>query len=428
MTDSEYHLPLLYKLDKNSVVRYWECKIISGTFHTRAGILPNRETHKWKIHDRVAYSSYDISHGSYKAPDQIAYEHAISKWTEKKRNDVMTENIDDLVGDDKKSYPIPVAPVLATRYDVLQERDTKYKKCVESGRKPSTAMYCFPDREYYWEYKFDGERGIICYDKSISDVRIYSRSRIELPYLESQKDVFKRIFEAFSKKVPDMLNYQFDCEIMHPDKSRNKMRSAISRIKEKHPDNDKIIFYLFDIVTVYGMPYKMRREILEKIMTYVKNPYIQLVPTVCKAKLGDPIIDEECARAFELGFEGLVGKDEEFIYPLSNLRINEIVKYKIEHSDEYRIVSAYEGIDSHKGLIVLTVEDTNNGLIRFNVTPSWSHDERKDAWIMYQEDPKQFIGLLITIVYKYKNEYGKPEEARATRIRELEDISIPLNN
>lgn len=421
---SEITLPLLYKQGKRGEIRYWECSISGDTFKTRAGVLKNRERHQWESHQRS--HQYEPSHGSYKSGDQVAYDHAMSKWTEKKRNDAMTESLEEIENPHSCKYQVPIAPVLATRYDKLKERHDIYQKYLYQGMKPSAVMYTFPDRDYYWEYKFDGERGTVSLHDG--DVHIYSRGRVEIPHLEKQKEVFKKIYTSFGRSNPFIYDWHFDCEIMLPEKCRNSMRSAVSRLKDKHPENNKIVLYVFDIITVYGMAYRERREILEKIMSKVKSQYVILVPTLGKAKLGDPIIDEYCAQAVSLGFEGIMGKDESFIYPLYKQRLDELVKYKVENDDEYEIISAHEGKDAHEGMIIFDVRDINDGLITFSVTPAWSHDDRREAWVMYTEDPMQFIGKLITIVYKYKSIYGRPEEARATRIRDKADMSVASND
>lgn len=439
----ETHLPLLYKVGKKGEVRYWEAKVVRDTFYTRAGVLKNRDNHTWQAHKRDA--KYEPSHGAHRSAEQVALEHAQSKWNEKKRNDAMTESLDEITDPSKRKYQIPIAPVLATRYDKLKERHENYQRYIREGRKPTSVMYCFPDREYYWEYKFDGERGTVSWCQELSpvlneqgetidykasgnpDVHIFSRARVEIPHLENQKSIFRKIYTSFGLKNPQIYGWHFDCEIMLPENCRNKMRSVVSRIKEKHPDNDKIVLYVFDIITVYGMPYRERRKILESIFSKINSQYVKLVPTLGKAKLGDPIIDEYCAQAHELGYEGIVGKDEDFIYPLTNLRINELVKYKVEHDREYRIIGCHEGTDMHQGMIVLEVEDLNNGLISFSVTPAWTHQDRKEAWELYKQDPSYFVGKLVTVVYKYLNSYGKPEEARATRLRDPSDMSIAAN-
>lgn len=421
MSSNTIDLPILYKIGKRSEIRYWECRVRGNTYETRYGVLKNRDNHKWD--QRTRESQYDPSHGAHKTADQVAMDHALSTWTEKKRTDAMSEDIDSLLN---PQYQIPIAPVLATRYIDLKKKHTSYQKCIDEGRKPSSVQYCFPDTMYYWEYKFDGERGTVSWHDN--DVHIYSRGRVEISHLDRQKDMFRRIYNAFGKSNPHIYKYHFDCEIMLPDNCRNKMRSVVSRIKDKHPDNDQIVLYVFDLITEYGMPYKDRRRLLETIFSKIKSQCVQLVQTIGMAKLGDPIIDEYCASAHELGFEGVMGKDESFIYPVSNIRINELVKYKIEHDDEYEIIGAHEGTDAHTGLIVLEVKDCNDGMISFSVTPAWSHQDRRDAWSLYCNDPSQFIGRLVTIVYKYKNSYGKPEEARATRMRDSADLSTPLNN
>lgn len=106
------------------------------------------------------------------------------------------------------------------------------------------------------------------------------------------------------------------------------MRSIISRVKEVHKDNDKLIYMVFDIIVSPDMPYCRRRELLEKVMSRVTNPLVRLVPTMARCELPSDEADEALARALSDGYEGVVMKHPSFLYPVSNLRINDMIKRK----------------------------------------------------------------------------------------------------
>jgi len=449
MRDHEVVLPLLYKVGKRNEIRYFEAKICGSTYYTRAGVLKNRDNHQWVLYQRDNYNKvYDVSHGSYRTPEQIAYEHAQSKWSEKKRNDAMTEHLDEITDPSKRQYQIPVAPVLATRYKDLIERHKKYQSCVEDGRKPSIVMFCFPDVDYYVEPKYDGERGTISWCQELTPVlgstgevirhetsgepgvHIFSRARVEIPHLEHIKSVFKKIYQAFGKSNPQMYGWHFDGEIILPEQSRNKMRSTVSRIKEKHIDNNQISIYIFDIVTTYGMTYQERRKILEMIFSKVNSKYVKLVETMGMIRPTDEsAVNEMLGRSLDLGFEGIILREPNMIYPLSNLRINELIKVKPQNTCEYRIISAHTGIDKFDGCIIFDVEDLNDSLLRFSPgMKGWTLEDRREAWVMYQENPSVFIGKFLECVYSHVNEYGTPTECIASRIRDPNDMSTAPND
>jgi ATP-dependent DNA ligase len=87
-----------------------------------------------------------------------------------------------------------------------------------------------------------------------------------------------KIYDAFSKAIPEIYTYHFDGEVVIPGETRNGMRSAISRIKERHPKSKDIVYYIFDIVIEYGVPFEERRVLLRKILSKVKNSCIRIVP------------------------------------------------------------------------------------------------------------------------------------------------------
>jgi hypothetical protein len=211
-------LPILYKLDKKGEIRYWECNVEGDVYYTRAGVWKNRDTHKWKEHKRAA--RYTPNHGAYKSSEEVALEHAQSAWSEKKRNDCMVESIDDLLDPSRQSYQIPLAPVLAVKYKDLIERHDKYNAAIAAGEKPRV-KFCFEKGiQYYVEPKYDGERMTVAYckygDDVEPDVHFFSRLRVEIPGLNKLREVWRKIYTAFSARDPRFKDWQFDGEIIDP--------------------------------------------------------------------------------------------------------------------------------------------------------------------------------------------------------------------
>jgi ATP-dependent DNA ligase len=69
-------------------------------------------------------------------------------------------------------------------------------------------------------------------------------------------------------------------------------------------------------------------------------------------------------------------KTADMIYPLTNLRINEMIKVKELQDEEVLIVGAHEGKDKEKGMIVFDVQDKNVEYIRYAVRPCWKYEDR----------------------------------------------------
>lgn len=424
--------PVLYKLDKSNRVRYWEVKVDGHIYYTRAGLLKTRDSHQWKPHKRSA--QYAPDHGSHKTPEQVAYADAKSAWHNKFRNDAMTTNLDELGNPSKRVYPVPIPPVLAMKYTELSKRHSNYQKYIAAGKKPTKTMYCFPDKEYMVQYKFDGERTTASWAQEQSNegtlgdpsVRLFSRLRNEIPHLEHIKSTLTKIYKTFGEKNPQIYGYHFDGEIIDPSSgNRNKMRSIISRIKEKHPDNEKITYHVFDMITTPSMPFSKRYEILKSIMSKVNSKFIKLVPIIGSAKLGSQSIEEHLALSVQEGYEGIVMRDPDMLYPIGSIRINEMVKYKKGMEKDYVIVSAYPATDGHEGLIMFMIRDPTAEHIKpFACTPAMSHSDRRECWELYQKDPTQFIGKVVTVMMKELDPItGVPVEGRIVKIRDESDMT-----
>lgn len=431
MTNNEIYLPCLYKLDSVGRQRYVEIRVVGNIYFSRAGLLKTRDNHTWKPHKKSA--QYDQEHGSHRSGEEVALQHAWSDWREKKRNDAMTEDLDTLNGD---VYHVPIAPVLAKRYSDLVKMNETYQARVQSGKKPTKTMYCFPDHKYMVQYKFDGERATISWVQEMNgnhigeyDVHIFSRLRVEVPHLDHIKAIYRKIYTKIGKKNPWIYGCHFDGEIMEPGQTRNKMRSTISRIKEKHVDNENITHYVFDMVVEQkpDMPFRERYRILSDILGRLgkDDNAVRLVPIIGEVRLGTSEVDDMLALALDHGMEGIIARDPEMLYPSSGFRVNQMIKCKNINDCDYRILGAIQGTDAHEGLIVWHVQDLVHDFVTFYVTPKWSHEDRRNAWEMYCEDPDQFVGKLITVIYRDKEPNTLvPIEARATRIRDPSDMDV----
>lgn len=414
----EHRFPILYKHDKSGKVRYWECYVEGDVYFTRAGLLKTRDNHTWKKHERN--SRYDPSHGAHRTAEEVAMEHARSDWETKKRNDAMVESVEELEDPSRRKYLIPLAPVLAQRYDDLLERH-------ENAR----SKFSFGDDEYYAQYKYDGERMTAAWcqgdNESEPSVHCFSRLRSEIPHLEHIKEVLGKIYRAFSMKNPHILSWQFDGEIVDPAQVRNRMRSIISRVKEKHEENGTLVYRVFDLVTTTDMPFSQRYALLETIMSKVKNAHIQIVPILGRCKLPSEEADDYLARALSDGYEGVIYRHPSFLYPLTNARIDGLIKRKNLLEKDYLLIGAHASdTDAHKDLIIFELQDINLDYVKFSCTPALDHETRKQMWFEYQEDPSKFLGRVATVAYSRLNELSTPTESRVIAIRDPSDMTASV--
>lgn len=381
-------LPILYKVDKNGRLRYREIVIDRDIYRTRSGLWKTRDTHAWKDHRREA--QYKEGHGSYKSGEEVASANARSAWERYKRKEAMCENMEEALD---PGYRYPIIPVELARYNEL--RDTN--GLIEG--------------HYIVQAKLDGERSTIYYREG--EVKIFTRGRKERPYLEHIKSSMKKIYE----KIPSLQSFVFDGEILNPSGTRNTGRSALST-KDKHPDNDKMVFFVFCIVTGPNDEFKIRWSIIEKLFSKIKCNCVRMVPVLGRVDVKDEdAIQRMLKKALKEGYEGVVCWHEEGVYPVTKDRSRYSIKIKPMEDEEAPIVGAHEGIDEHEGLIIFEVD--NGSSIQY-ITPSWTHDERRQAMNEYKRDPPSYNGRLLTIRYKSKNEYGNYVEAVGLCIRDPE--------
>lgn len=381
-------LPILYKMDKNGRLRYREIVVEGDVYRTRSGIWEFRDRHAWKDHRREA--QYKEGHGSYKSGEEVAYANAKSAWERYKRKEAMCENMEEA---QDPGYRYPIIPVELARYNELKETNNLI------------------EGQYVVQAKLDGERCTVYYREG--EVKIFTRGRKERPYLEHIKTIMKKIYE----KIPSLQKFAFDGEILNPSGTRNSGRSALST-KEKHPDNDKMVLFIFGIITDPTDEMKMRWSIIEKLFTKIKSDYVRKVPVLGKIDIKDEdAIQRLLKKALKEGYEGIVCWHEEGLYPVVKERSRYCLKIKPMEDEEAPIVGAHEGIDEHEGLVIFEV---NNGSSIQYITPSWTHDDRREAMNKYKEDPSSYNGRLLTIRYKSKNEYGNYVEAVGLCIRDPE--------
>lgn len=400
--------PILYKRGANGDILFWEIYVDGDTFYTRSGIYDYRDKRNWYSH--VRESQYSEDHGSHKPAEDVAYEHAHSKWSIKKRNECMVEDPSDL---EDNMYPVPIVPVLARDYDELLKM---HKNPRSKYKFPSDKVYVFP--------KYDGNR-CTATQKEDGNIGLYSRARRELPNLPHIRDAIYTLFERLRSKYPSIFvdgvcGIHLDGELFMPNSTRNKMRSSISKLEEdKH--NQDTTYIIFDVVTQTDMPFRNRYRILRNIFKEVDGRYIREVPLLGMAELGTSDIRWYLGKAQKQGYEGIVMRTPTMLYPNRKHRSYEMIKCKEYKDQEYIIEGAHEGKDGHKGLIVWELKDPHED-IHFHVTPSWSHDERLRAWNDFCADPQSYIGRYMNVVFRDKTEYGVPVEAVGTYIRDPADM------
>ena len=109
------------------------------------------------------------------------------------------------------------------------------------------------------------------------------------------------------------------------------------------------------------------------------------------------------SEAMGQGYEGLILRTKDMPYPLANHRINELVKVKKIHDEEFPIVDCYQGRDKEAGLIVFRLALVHDPTKVFGARPCWSYET---------------IGKMATVAFEDKSEYDVPINPRLIRLRD----------
>lgn len=210
----------------------------------------------------------------------------------------------------------------------------------------------FNDKNYIFELKFDGIRGVIYASKS--GIQIMSRNNQDLtkyfPELESIKDLVKK----------DTI---FDGELVSFENSTPSFKNIMKRIRLKNEFKIKqeatinpIVFVAFDILylnkDLTNEPLTKRKEYLNK---FEDTDYF------IKTK----VIDDDGIKLFntvkKLNLEGIVAKKKDGLYHI-NRRTDDFIKIKNINIDDF-YVGGYE--EKKNGIISLILGEYENNKLNY---------------------------------------------------------------
>ena len=164
----------------------------------------------------------------------------------------------------------------------------------------------------------------------------------------------------------------FDGELYRHGWSREKVHSVVSRKTERHTDEDRVLFHVFDIVNEEKQ-YE-RIDTLERIEHNQSPLQLSPVTVVLTEHIRTRDLQEACLRHLANGFEGTIIRDPLGHYtpldPAANAhRSRALLKVKPTKTDKYLIVGFLEEVDKEgflkNALGALIVEDKSGN--RFNV-------------------------------------------------------------
>lgn len=374
-------LPILYGLNSSGKVTFYECVINGDSFYTRNGLLKNRDTNEnWS---RRSFS--DVHHPTFRSAALRAEEAAIKWYEENRVKKRLVHQIDDLYNRPKYEAPVTVSHLLNLK-DAYGRKDFD------------------PNRLYLCQVKYDGERATASYADGV--VTLHSRQKKIITGNDHIKNDLKILYERY----PPIQGMIFDGELVNDSMDRISLRSENSR-HVKTEMQRSLKYMIFDIICDDIL--RSRLELLDLIM--MELPSLMIAKNYGCITIGEA--EKMCSIAVDEGYEGVVLKDLDGLYPVTSTRTCNMIKVKPLDDEEFIIVGAEQGTNAHDGLIIFIVQDQNDMNVVFKVTPSLTHEERSNLWNQYLADPSSLLGRQVTVAFKCRNKYNVPEEARMIRFR-----------
>jgi hypothetical protein len=260
--------------------------------------------------------------------------------------------------------------------------------------------------------KYDGVRGFASVETN-GKVVIRTRLGNTIPHFKKMKLQLERIFKEYPGKKMFL-----DGELFSSRFKFQKISGMTNTTRsEPDPDEDKIIFYIFDVAFPQQpkLTYRERIKILKKLPKF-KNPKVSYTMNVDLKNIADI---EKYVKKFSKIYEGLIIRDPESIYQYGK-RSKGLYKYKLRYPDKAIIVdiSLIPETRHHKGIIINVLHPIDK--IKFTINGIGEEKYQIDVY----NNKKQYIGKLLHYTFTQKTKDKKPREATIT----IEDKKYKIEN
>lgn len=264
--------------------------------------------------------------------------------------------------------------------------------------------------------KLDGIRAR-CWRKE-GKVIIYSKEFHPFSWFESIREDLNILFNYLPSGVG------LDGELYSHEMTFQKLTSVVKTQKTKHPLNDVVQYYIFDLILLQT-DLETRTDILKK--AYLKATQEQSLPHLVlldHAIIHDKNLIKEYLDAYiYYGYEGIVMRkvlgtatkkreiEETWYKPGKN---NNLLKLKTFKDEEGTVVDILEGEGRETGLAIIRIKDKRGNV--FDVRPRGSFEKRK-KWF---QEKSNYIGARYTFRYQDLSDTGVPRFPVGIAFRDYE--------
>ena len=268
--------------------------------------------------------------------------------------------------------------------------------------------------------KLDGIRARIW--RINGKVLILSRENNQHPWLDTY---IKPELDILFNYLPQGVG--LDCELYNKNITFNVLTSIIKTYKTKHPGNDSIFLYIFDLILL-NTPLEKRIEILSNSFNMVnkEHPFERLKLLSHIIIYDETKIEFYHDEAVKSGFEGIIIRkllgpvgikltqkqiEETWYKPGRN---NNLLKVKKFIDEEGVVIDIVPGEGRESNLANLVIKDIRGNT--FSVRPRGNFEER-EKWLINKD---KYIGKKYTIRYFELSEYGVPRFPVGVAFRDYE--------
>lgn len=193
-----------------------------------------------------------------------------------------------------------------------------------------------------------------------------------------------------------------------------KIQSCVKKTNELTP---QVTYEIFD-VPMQDIGFADRNCILESFYEVTcELPHVNIVQQELMTKSE---LDDKLNQYLEEGFEGAMMRNPCGIYEFQNKRSNDLLKYKVMHDSECKVLSCTEDKNG-QGLFKVEWTNTDTGVtVQFELSMNGSHEENT-----YEKLSKR-IGEFVNFKYQDLTEDGVPTFARGLYFRECDENGKPL--
>lgn len=377
-TQANWTIIPIYEYDQKGKQRLWQIG-----YDSRTNQLITAHGH---VGGKLQYERREVVPKVNRTMQQQALLEARSRWKVKNRSGYLPLG----------QTSADIQPQLANEY--YPPGSTK-----PDGKTRSTNISKFP---VAYQAKIDGIRAI-AYNKG-TGVEFKSRGGKVFPWLEHIKP---EIFKFFSYLPPGTI---LDGEMYIHGVLMQTLNGYIHTTNFKHPKNEEIQYYIFDVVEQQHLTTANRYLLLyEAYVNYVRNFGEPLTFVILSTGIANSREDMERAHTkyVSQGYEGLMIRH--LVHPGSSQaeidrakyrgkRNNNLLKFKKFRDEEGTIIDVIDSTGREKGLAIFKLRDDTGKV--FPVRPQGTFDERR-IWF---QNRQALIGKRYTFKYFERTKDGLP--------------------